>query len=173
MKPRLRSPSLFWTFAGSFLAVLVAVAVLQTLVMVLVLRPITAHWNKTHAELLTSQVVGELADLPAPVSDEDIRAVLHSIQSERGAERLMYIGTDRRVISHRGLPPHVARRIEQLTESEVELPPQKPGEPPWRPGEPVTVAAADLAHARSILFGCDIRRCLVEWPRELWNSTKR
>jgi signal transduction histidine kinase len=136
MKPRFRSPSLFWTFAGSFLAVLIAVAVLQALVMVLVLRPFTAHWKKAQAELLTRQVAGELAESPASLSDDDIRAVLRSHQTEDGSETLAFVWADGRIVAERRFPPPIARWIEQVISGDPELPVEKPGERPWRPGEP-------------------------------------
>ena len=41
---RLRSPSLFWTFTGAFLVVLVLAALLQAFVVVAVVRPLADRW---------------------------------------------------------------------------------------------------------------------------------
>ena len=143
MKARLRSPSLFWTFAGSFLAVLIAVAVLQALVMILVLRPVTAHWKKTRAELLTGQVALQLSESPGPLSDEDIRAVLRSHRAEEGAEPLLYVSEDGRIIGDRRLPPPMEGRVGDMLRAGPLAPAERPdeelrreggGEPGW-PGE--------------------------------------
>jgi signal transduction histidine kinase len=136
MKARLRSPSLFWTFAGSFLAALVAVAVLQALVMILVLRPVTSHWKKTRAELLTRQVALQLSESPGPLSDEDIRAVLRSHHSEESAEQLIYVGDDGRVIGDRHLPPRMAGRVGDWMRGDPEAPAGKPVERPRREDSP-------------------------------------
>ncbi len=126
MKPRFRSPSLFWTFAGSFLAVLIATAILQVLLVVLVLRPITAHWARTRAELLTRQVANRLAELPAPPSDEDIQSVLRSFQSAESEEMPFFVGSDGRIVSGmRPLPP-MLRRFEQPTGDVLGTFPEKP-----------------------------------------------
>lgn len=110
---RLRSPSLFWTFAVAFLAVLAAATVLQVLVIGLVLRPIAARWVEARGELLAQKAARDLGELPSPLAEDEVRSVLLSYQHEVRFLILVYREPDGRIIMGRPMRPPHTRWIER------------------------------------------------------------
>lgn len=141
-----RSSSLVWTFAGAFLAVLVAGAALQIVLVYGVVRPATRHWVERQAQALAragAEAVGRAleADPAAPVGP-----VLASVTNGAGPITLVCRGADGRIVgADRPLPgwrraaqtgrigPPTGRGHEDLSEPPV--PPEEgAGDDSWAAG---------------------------------------
>jgi signal transduction histidine kinase len=137
-----RSPSLFLTFAFSFLAVLLMGIVLQGLVVALVVRPVLSRWDATRALHVAQQTASEIALQSALVDGEDegtllevegIRAILR--QHDADVERLMLIFEDSSgaLIGGRRLPMPMQRLLRALVDGRE--PPEDLGPFPLPPGD--------------------------------------
>ena len=106
----MKSRSLFWTFAGVFLAVLVVATALQVFVSVGVLRPLAQQNARQQAELRVEQVSREIAALPYVSEPRDIIPVLRAENPEGRAEILVFCMHDGPVVPDRRLavPAHQA-----------------------------------------------------------------
>ncbi|MCK4548352.1 MAG: HAMP domain-containing histidine kinase [Candidatus Eisenbacteria sp.] len=133
----LRARSLFWTFAGAFLAVLILGIVLQVLVIGVVLRPLADRWVSAHGELCARKVAQEISELPPTSSEDDIRAVLHSLGTEPGIALLFYRDSEGHFVCDRPIPPGVRHRMEGFLDSGEDIQPamrdKGPGGRPWGP----------------------------------------
>ncbi|MBN1825057.1 MAG: HAMP domain-containing histidine kinase [Candidatus Eisenbacteria bacterium] len=108
---RLRSPSLFWTFAGAFVAVLIVALFLQVTVIHLVITPLAERWAEARAEVLTREVAEELTAAFAADSLPDVRRILREREPEFSPFHLVFRGTDGRIVDGRPVPPDARRRI--------------------------------------------------------------
>jgi len=90
----LRSPSLFWTLAGSFLLVLLSATILQGVVIVAIVHPILSSSQASRAELEAIGAATQIGAIYAQYSDPELRkriaAVLAADPSEREAFHLRY-----------------------------------------------------------------------------------
>jgi len=117
MKRRFRSPSLFWTFAGSFLVVLVVATILQVLVVATIIEPIASQWMENRAALSAEQAAEEIGAALRVSPDADIRSILRSYRSQARAVELVFRGIDGRMISGRRISPQMNRRLRSFLES--------------------------------------------------------
>jgi signal transduction histidine kinase len=134
VKTGLRS-SLFWTFAGSFLLVLVLAAVLQGVITVAVIEPLGRTWAQDRAELLVRRAASELAARPTAAADTTAIAVLAAFVPEARARSLLLVvrRPDGRMVFDRPLPDWVRARLRAVIEGRV--PPGPEGPPRFGPGE--------------------------------------
>jgi signal transduction histidine kinase len=112
---RLRSPSLFWTFAGSFLLVLIIAGLLQGFAIVSVVKPIASAWTRERAGSIardTARKIAAIAD--SEDFENEVREILPSHGSTGSALFVVYRGLDGRVIPDRFVPPQALRMIEFL-----------------------------------------------------------
>jgi len=152
MRP-FRSASLFWTFAGSFLLVLVTATLLQGLVIVTVVEPIAARWAGERAADLAEDAAWALSELDSP-GEERIAEVLRSL---RGDERwiLAFRFDDGRLVTDRPFPGRGRRRPGR--EGTPGGGPG-PGFPPPREGEgPPHEAPPDVLARRTVDAGSGLR----------------
>jgi signal transduction histidine kinase len=105
MKRRLRSPSLFWTFAGSFLVVLIAATLIQGFIVVAVLRPIADRMTEDRVRSLAAEAAAKIAELLTESPDADLRPLLHELAPEASQEQLLYRSANGQVFSSRPFPP--------------------------------------------------------------------
>jgi len=135
---RLRSRSLFWTFAGAFLLVLVVAAILQTAMVLLVVRPFAIHLAEGEATLQVHQAADRIA--ASDRGDETIRHILHGLQRERWGEGILaFVSADHRIVPGGYIPQRARPRMEALLEGTlVPRPPRGPrrGPPTGTPEEP-------------------------------------
>lgn len=105
MRRRLRSPSLFWTFAGSFLAVLIGATLIQGFIVVTVLRPIAERMTEDRVKSLASDAAARIATALAEFPDADIQSILAELVPSDGPDRLIFRDTlGLLVFSHPGPP---------------------------------------------------------------------
>ena len=123
MKP-LGSRSLFWTFAGSFLLVLVTATLLQGLIIFMVVEPISSWWAGGRAEDTVRDASGALEALDEP-TEERIADVLHSLPSHPGRRVLVFRPRQGRLVADRPLPPFSVDTFERLLDGE-EVPLERP-----------------------------------------------
>ena len=137
MKAGLRS-SLFWTFAGSFLLVLVLAAVLQGVVTVAVIEPLARSWAQDRAELLVRRAASELAAHPTADDDTTATAVLAAFVPEARARSLLLVlrRPDGRMVFDRPLPDWVRARLAAVIEGRVPAGAARDGPPGFEPAEP-------------------------------------
>jgi signal transduction histidine kinase len=137
VKSGLRS-SLFWTFAGSFLLVLVLAAVLQGLVTVAVIEPLGRSWARDRAELLVRRAASELAATAGADDDAVALGQLGSFRHEAHSQSLLLVlrRPDGRMLFDRTLPPWARARVTRVIDGQMApgTPRLDPTEPP--PGEP-------------------------------------
>ena len=133
MRPiRLRSPSLFWTFAGAFFLVLIAAAALQLFAVVAVVRPFTQRWAEVSAKLVIRDVASEIVAGDSLASGERIVQILRA----RGAakrELLIFRGHNGQIITEHPFPPMVMHQLRSMGD---ELPEvvvfERPARRGWR-----------------------------------------
>lgn len=125
----LRSPSLFWTFAASFLLVLIVGTVLQGAAVMAVLGPLTRRWTEDRAALLLRNAAGEIQALPTTAAEDDVAAVLRNRRPESRFITLIFVDSDGRMISDRRGFPREPGRMRELLDGE-----RRPGRRPG-PGE--------------------------------------
>jgi signal transduction histidine kinase len=132
---------LFWTFAGSFLLVLVLAAVLQGLLTVAVIEPLGRSWARDRAELLVRRAAFELAGTAGAEDDAIALDRLGSFLPEAHSQSLLLVlrRPDGRMLFDRPLPPWARARVKRVIDGRVTTgaprldrmgPP--PGEPPSR-----------------------------------------
>jgi signal transduction histidine kinase len=113
MMGSLRSPSLFWTFAGAFLLVLIGAALLQGLVIVTVIRPLSTRLAEDRAEVLVRRASLEL-ESTEEAGYEEIHQILFSLRPEGGLPFLVFVDEEGWAIPDRPMPPPALRRIEDF-----------------------------------------------------------
>lgn len=129
MKRFFRSPSLFLTFAGAFLGVLIVGTVLQGYVVVRLVGSIRERLDRGNAEALVQTVAQEVADELTNADDPSIARVLDRHPSRADSLLLVYRDADGSVV----LATHVRRRLAFATSrllSGEPLPPPEPSVPP-------------------------------------------
>ncbi|MCA9751062.1 MAG: HAMP domain-containing histidine kinase [Gemmatimonadetes bacterium] len=137
--------SLFWSFAGTFLLVLLTSLLAQALVIVMVVQPITDRRAARVAEEAAREVAAEIATLGADPEDGDVRRTLREARDLRGVASLAYRDRDGRIHTPHRLPDFLEHRYQQLLEtgedpgptmSEASLPPPPRDPRRDRPGRP-------------------------------------
>lgn len=99
---RRRGPStLFWTFAGIFLAVLILATVLQYHVAVSILRPLAERLQNTRAEHLAQDIADELSARLDVDPDTDVRLTLRELVPPEPIALIFYRAPDGSIISPR------------------------------------------------------------------------
>jgi signal transduction histidine kinase len=132
----LKSRSLFWTFAGSFLLVLLAATLLQGFVIVTVVNSLSARWTRDRADLLVKEVGTQVEALGPGASESQVARLL---RERSGVLILALRRADGRVILPWRFPPPVHRRIHRLLSGETDAPEDGPpgsGPPDDRQGAP-------------------------------------
>ncbi len=114
MKRRFRSPSLFWTFAGAFLVVLIAATALQVLVIATIVEPVATQWAESRADLIAREAAQEIGAALAESPEADIRGILRSHHTEVRPIILAYRPPDGRIIADRPMPPQYHRRLQSF-----------------------------------------------------------
>ena len=110
---RLRSPSLFWTFAGAFLAVLLLAVILQVVIVVAVIEPMAVQWIESRAETVARETATEIAAALDTGSEQEIAGILHR-HHQSSEPRILFLGfryADGRVIVD---PPRAGRPFDNL-----------------------------------------------------------
>lgn len=102
---RLRSPSLYWTFAGSFLLVLVLATVLQGFVLFRIVRPLAQRGQVARAELATVTVAERIgALLAADAAPRELTQVLREHSDPQAGVHLSYQDEHGQALLFRGGP---------------------------------------------------------------------
>jgi signal transduction histidine kinase len=138
-----RRASLFWTFAGAFLFVLMLAAVLQVIVVGAVVGPLARTWLQDRAHFLVREAAVRVATLPADADDALIAGVLREVLPPpgrpAGAESaivLLFRHSDGELVSgdfpHRGERRRGRWRTDSLGPPEAG--PRERG--PWRDAPP-------------------------------------
>jgi two-component system, OmpR family, sensor histidine kinase BaeS len=109
-----RRRSLFWTFAGVFLLVLVAASVLQAVVGVAVLRPLAAMSVRDRAELAVLRAARELAASPGRLDGPQVVRVLRANHIEGAPVVLVFRDDVGRMATEPPLPPGMQGNIVEL-----------------------------------------------------------
>jgi signal transduction histidine kinase len=125
MKRRLRKSSLFWTFAGAFMLVLIVTALVHALMLDAVLRPIAERMLESRVESTARDAAAEIATALADDPDADLQPMLRTLVEERGPIRIYFRHRDGWFASDRPVPPGRRR-------------------PPWMFREPFADTAGDL-----------------------------
>ncbi|MFC1475390.1 sensor histidine kinase [Candidatus Zixiibacteriota bacterium] len=113
MIKRLRSPSLFWTFAASFLVVLLLAVILQIVIVVAVIEPMAVQWTESRAETAVREAAVAITNALALSADVDIQDILHRHRLPDIHRILGFRYADGRVVTD---PPRVGRRFRNLLE---------------------------------------------------------
>jgi signal transduction histidine kinase len=98
-----KTRSLFWTFAGSYLVVLLAAGFLQALLLIVVAQSLYTQWNRDRANQHIDQAIEELSELSGDAADMQIMRVL-MLNSERGAFVLAFENAEGRRFPFRPFP---------------------------------------------------------------------
>jgi signal transduction histidine kinase len=115
MKRRPRKSSLFWTFAGAFMLVLIVAALMHALVLDAVLHPIAERMLESRVESVARDAAGEIAAALAEDPKADLQPVLHTLVENRSPIRIYFrhrdgwFASDRPVPRGRRRPPWVFR----------------------------------------------------------------
>jgi len=119
---RLRSPSLYWTFAGSFLVVLGLAIVLQGLVVVWVVRPAVHRGQEARAELAAGNAAERIGRLLAEGGPRSgVVLVLREWSRPETGVHLTYVDEDGASVPPRGGP---GRRRRQAAAGDGGAPPR-------------------------------------------------
>ncbi len=112
-----RSPSLFVTFAASFLAVLLLGAVLQALVLVWLVQPLWDQWETSRAGGISARSAREISLAGPQVPDGTIAEIL--ARNSMGEERLSlaYLTSDGRAVGSSELPPVAGMFFQRLVQN--------------------------------------------------------
>jgi signal transduction histidine kinase len=131
-----RTRSLFWTFAGVFLLVLVAASALQAVVSVAVLRPLAAMSVRDRAELAVLRAARELATLPGQGEGPQVGRILRANRIEGAPIVLVFRGRDGGLTTEPPLPPGMQRNLVELLTGQPFTRSPLPFAPPTGPGGP-------------------------------------
>ncbi|HET9951849.1 MAG TPA: HAMP domain-containing sensor histidine kinase [Candidatus Eisenbacteria bacterium] len=101
---RPRSPSLLWTFAGAFFAVLAVAAALQWIVVSAVIAPLRRENQRSLAELVTRRAAARIERLPADAPPFEIRRALMGFQQPDGPQLLVYHGDRGEMVTSHMVP---------------------------------------------------------------------
>jgi signal transduction histidine kinase len=138
---------LFWTFAGSFLLVLVLAAVLQVVVVVAVVRPLTERWIQDRAELRVQKTAQAIRAAFPVESPEALERILREEVQPEPHILIVFRYEDGRAVSGQPLPRGLRRLLRSGALLDSTLPVERPGRPPlaghpegkhppWGPGDP-------------------------------------
>ena len=109
-----RRGSLFWTFAGVFLLVLVAATALQIAVTVGVVRPLSVSASRERADQALAATERMLVALPEPADDREISRTLHHARVPDGSIFQVLVRDGRRMLAERPMPPHLPKQVHDL-----------------------------------------------------------
>ena len=107
MRRRWRSPSLFLTFAGAFLGVLILGTVLQGFVLVRLVGSIREHLDRSNAEALVEQVAREASAALTQAPGADVARILDAYPTRPDSFLLVYRAAEGDII----LPRRIGRRF--------------------------------------------------------------
>jgi two-component system sensor histidine kinase BaeS len=108
--------SLFWTFAGVFLLVVVLATAAQVAIGIGVLRPLQQGSQRAQAATALRAAAERIAALP----DDDPREIMRALHESRlpgNAVLLVYLGSDGRLVPERPMPPGMGPQIRRLAET--------------------------------------------------------
>ncbi len=108
---KVRTRSLFWTFASVFLVVVVVATVLQVIVSVAVLRPLATRGAREQAEATIDRVSRDIAELPDQAVVPDVIEVLHANATRERGELLVFCARNGRVLHDRRVAPEAHRGV--------------------------------------------------------------
>lgn len=110
MSDALRPRSLFWTFAGVFLAVLVAATAMQIVTSIMLLRPLEEAGMRAQAEARLGRIAAKLGSLPAGSDAAAVRAVFRSERGE-GPGGVSYLRADGTAVHEPPMPAEFERVV--------------------------------------------------------------
>ena len=102
--------SLYWTFAGAFLLVLLVAGILQGVIVVAVVEPLAERWMVDRGRVLAREVAVEIGKLSAP-SDDAVREVLRARAPRLRGTQLLFRAADGHLVTERFLPHSAEQRL--------------------------------------------------------------
>lgn len=131
-----RERSLFWTFSGAFLAVLIVATILQGLVFFLIFSPALRNLMGNEARTAVLLAARDIERVTSPDSTEQAihtALIAHATDPSRGF--LVFRHDDGRVVAARRLPGFIRRRLGDVIDGREGSPMQPPpGDAGQRPG---------------------------------------
>ncbi|MBU1701103.1 MAG: HAMP domain-containing protein [Candidatus Eisenbacteria bacterium] len=115
----LRSPSLFVTFAGSFLAVLIIATIIQAVIIFAVVEPIALGWMEERTVTLTRETALEVGRVLEARPDADIKEILRKRSAASPFVILLFQGIDGRIITSHDDPPQLRDRFPGILEGRI------------------------------------------------------
>lgn len=146
---RRRVGSLFWTFAGAFLVVVVVATILQAVAIHAFFSPSFRNWLTGEARnraALVARDIEALGDNPSP---GDIRVVLRRRADDRARTAVVFRFSDGELITTRPLPPFARRRLGMS----LGQPERRNRPPPAGRGRPVHVLARESVERGGTTLG--------------------
>ncbi len=119
---RLRFPSLFWTFAGAFLAVMIVTFILNVLLVFLIIEPISTQLAHSRANSAARNAANEIAAAHQANSLESIESILNHYRQENAPIFLAYRRSDGRLFLDRPLTGRHRRILNEILDSIPEHP---------------------------------------------------
>lgn len=127
MKTGPKPSSLFWTFAGSFLLVLIAATLLQGVAVVVVVNSLSARWDRERAETRVQETARRIEALGPAATLGDVAGVLRDQGGPENPLLLLYRDVDGSTILPHRLPPPVFTKIRTLLGLPAGTPMMVPG----------------------------------------------
>lgn len=112
-----RRTSLLWTFAGSFLAVLLVAAIIQGVIVVTILRPLALRSAEVRTSLLAEQAAARISWVLSDSLQGDVASVLRDFRRENRGADLVFRSKDGRVFTGRGIPPGMEEQFRPMWDS--------------------------------------------------------
>jgi signal transduction histidine kinase len=112
-----RRTSLLWTFAGSFLAVLIVAAIIQGVIVVTILRPLAVRSAEVRTNLLAEQAAARISWALSDSLQGDIASVLRDFRRENRGADLVFRSKDGRVFTDRRVPPGMEEQFRPIWDS--------------------------------------------------------
>ncbi len=112
-----RRKSLFWTFAGSFLAVLLIAAIIQGIVVATILRPLAVRTAEMRAGFLAEQAAERIGWALSDSLGADVATVLRDFGRENRGAGVIFRSKDGRVITDHRISPGSGEPFRPLWDS--------------------------------------------------------
>lgn len=117
MTPPIRRKSLFWTFAGSFLAVMLIAAIIQGVIVITILRPLSARLAESRAGLLAEQAAERVSWALADSIRGDVASVLRDFGRENRGSVVFFRSKDGQVVTDRQMRPGMGEQFRPVWDS--------------------------------------------------------
>ncbi len=138
---RLRSPSLYLTFAGAFLGVLVLGALLQAFAVWRVHHALIERLSGARATILVREIAGDIGDALGQTGGADIGAILDAYVSGPEAPIYLYRDAAGNVTVPARFPPRFGARLGRILSGEPPAPRRRPPRGPGPEPEPPEILA--------------------------------